>query len=141
MEYKIVISDPKTGKSYQVEVKEEQAKKLRGKKIGDEFEGQQLNLPGYKLQITGGADKGGFPMKEGVHSAVSQKVLIGNGVGFKAEKGERARIRVHGEVVGDTIVQINTKITGYGGKSVESLLGLDKAESEDKKESAEEAKQ
>ncbi|MFH1055917.1 MAG: 30S ribosomal protein S6e [Candidatus Altiarchaeota archaeon] len=137
MDYKVVVSDPKTGKSYQVDVKEEQAKKIRGKKIGESFEGTIANLPGYKLEITGGSDKSGFPMKEGLHSSKAMRILIGKGVGFKAEKGHRARRRLHGEVVGDQIVQVNTKVVEHGAKSIESILGLDKqAEkpAEDKKE-------
>ena len=134
MEYKVVVSDPKTGKSYQVELKDDQAKKLRNKKIGDVFEGALLELPGYKLEITGGSDKGGFAMKEGVHSASPQKILMGNGVGFKADKGERSRRRVHGEIIGDMITQINTKVAEYGGKGLDVLLAPPVAEDSEKKE-------
>ncbi len=127
MDYKVVVSDPKTGKSYQVEAKEEKAKKIRGSKIGDKFDGSLLGLPGYKLEVTGGSDKGGFPMKEGIHSSTAQRALLGNGVGFKAKRGERARIRVHGEIVGDAIIQVNTKVAEYGGKSLDELLGKPEA--------------
>ena len=85
-----------------------------------------MNLPGYNLEITGGSVKAGFPMKRGAHTSGPLKILMGNGVGYKAEKGQRARRRVHGEIVGDYIVQVNTRIKEYGGKSVESLLGIDK---------------
>ena len=122
-----MVSDPKSGKSYKLDVKDEQARKLKGKKIGDEVDGSALGLPGYKLELTGGSDKGGFSMKEGVHGAVATKILRGKGVGYKAKSGSRARRRVHGEVVGDDIVQVNTKITGYGSKDVEGLLGSGKA--------------
>jgi small subunit ribosomal protein S6e len=131
MDYKIVVSDPKTGKSYQVEVKDEQAKKIKGKKIGETLEGSLMGLPGYKLQITGGADKAGFPMKTGVHAANAAQILMGNGVGFKAKDGLRKRIRVHGEIVGDMIVQINTKVVEYGGKSLDETFPA-KAQEESK---------
>jgi small subunit ribosomal protein S6e len=127
MEYKVVVSDPKSGKSYQVSVKDEQAKKLRGKKIGDDVDGAVLGLPGYRLEVTGGSDRGGFAMKDGVHGAVATRILMDKGVGYKARSGSRARRRIHGEAVGDDIVQVNTKITGYGSKAVEDLLGVGKA--------------
>ncbi|MBU0761754.1 MAG: 30S ribosomal protein S6e [Candidatus Altiarchaeota archaeon] len=123
MDYKIVVSDQKTGKSYQVEAKDEKAKKIRGSKVGDKIDGGTLGLQGYKLEITGGSDKGGFPMKRGLHASNTQKILLGNGVGYKAKKGERARVRVHGEVVGDQIVQVNTRVIEYGGKPLDELLG------------------
>jgi small subunit ribosomal protein S6e len=135
MEYKVVISDSKAGKSYQVEVKDEQAKKLRGLKMGDEFEGVIVGAPGYKMRITGGSDRGGFPMRKGVHTQGAKKILSADGVGFKAKRGERKRVRVHGEIVGDDIVQVNTSITGYGSKPITEILGLDK-KSEDASENS-----
>ena len=123
MEYKVVVSDPKSGKSYQLDVKDEQAKRIKGRKIGEAVEGGAVGLPGYKLEVTGGSDRGGFPMKEGVHLAGAVKILMGDGVGYHAEKGHRARRRVHGEEVGDQIVQVNTKVTEYGSKSLDELLG------------------
>jgi len=134
MEYKIVVSDPKTGKSYQVSVKDDQAKRIRGKIMGETIDGSLIDLPGYKLEITGGADKGGFPMKGGLHASRAMKVLMGNGVGFKAKNGQRARVRVHGEVVGDQIVQVNTKVLEYGSKSLEGILGKKEATVGEKKE-------
>jgi len=38
MEFKLVISDPKTGKAYQQEIKDEKAKRFKGLKIGDEID-------------------------------------------------------------------------------------------------------
>jgi small subunit ribosomal protein S6e len=136
MEYKVVVSDPKSGKSYQIDVKDEQAKRINGKKIGDAVEGATLGLAGYKLQITGGSDKGGFPMKRGLHSSKAAKILMGNGVGFKAEKGQRKKRRVHGEVVGDQIVQVNMKVLEAGSKKLEEIFPAKSAEDgkEDKKE-------
>jgi len=118
-----VVSDPKNGKSYQVEVKDDQAKKIKGKKIGDTLEGVVVGLPGYKLEITGGSDKGGFPMRNGVHGPAAVRVLVNKGVGYKAKSGSRARRRLHGEEVGDAIVQVNAKVTEYGGKPLDELLG------------------
>jgi len=130
MEYKVVVSDPKTGRSYQLAVKDDQAKKIKGKKIGEAVEGAALGLPGYKVEITGGADKSGFPMKKGLHLSRSTNILMGRGVGFRAKKGERRRRRVHGEVVGDDIVQVNVKVTEYGSKPLDGMLGGEKKDAE-----------
>ncbi|MBD3387651.1 MAG: 30S ribosomal protein S6e [Candidatus Altiarchaeales archaeon] len=123
MEYKVVVSDSKTGKSYNVELKDQEAKKIKGLKISDSLEGAVVGLPGYKLEVTGGSDKGGFPMKKGVHGATAQKILMGKGTGYRAKTGDRARRRIHGEEVGDNVVQVNTKIIEYGSKPVDELLG------------------
>ena len=126
MDYKVVVSDPKTGKSYQVDVKDDQGRKLRGKRMGESFDGAILGLPGYKLEITGGSDKAGFPMKRGVHSTGAVRILMGDGVGFKAKGGQRVRRRVHGESIGDDVVQVNAKVVEYGGKGLDAILVSDK---------------
>ncbi|MFH8120306.1 MAG: S6e family ribosomal protein, partial [Candidatus Aenigmatarchaeota archaeon] len=58
--FKFVVSDPETRKSYQIEVEQSKALGLIGKKIGEEFNGELIGLPGYVLKITGGTDKDGF---------------------------------------------------------------------------------
>lgn len=134
MEYKVVVSDPGTGKSYQVELKDEKAKKIKAMKIGDNLDGSILGLPGYSLEITGGSDKGGFPMKEGVHTQTPQKIYMGDGVGYNAEKGQRKRRRIHGEIIGDSIVQVNTKVVKAGTKGLDDLLGSKEEAQEDEGE-------
>lgn len=133
MEYKVVVSDPKTGKSYQVDVKEGEAKKIKGRKIGEIVEGSLLGMPGYKVKVTGGSDKSGFPMKTGLHTQASSYLLIGDGVGFKAERGERRRRRVHGEVVGDQIVQVNTRVVEYGAKALDEIFPPKPKEAQEEK--------
>ncbi len=129
MEFKIVISDAELGKSYQREIKDPEAMKLRNKKIGDEFEGSLVGLEGYILKITGGSDKGGFPMKKGVHKP-EKRILMKEGTGYKARRKVRKRKRAIGELITDNIVQINTKIVKKGTKGVEDLLGITEGEKE-----------
>ena len=131
MEFKAVVADPASGKSYQIEVKEDKAKTVKGKKIGDEIDGGFTGLTGYKLTITGGSDKSGFPMRKGVHGSTRAKVLLEGGVGYNPKKTERKRKRVHGETISDSIVQINFKITTAGNKKIEDLLGLDAGKEEE----------
>lgn len=56
VEFEVVISDPKNGKSYQTKVEGHHANSLIGKRINDEVDGIFVNLPGYKLRISGGSD-------------------------------------------------------------------------------------
>ena len=63
MDFRVVVSDPKSGKAYQVELKDPGAGKFLGKHIGDKIEGDVLGMPGYSVQVTGGSDREGFPMR------------------------------------------------------------------------------
>lgn len=110
-EFKVVISDPKTGKAEQVEVKGEAAAKLVGLKIGDTFNGEIIGKPGLVLKITGGSGRAGEPMRPDVHGGVKKYVLLSGPPGFHPrEKGERRRKFVRGNTITEDIVQINTII-------------------------------
>ncbi len=118
---KFVISDPKTRKAWQVE---KNAEFLYGKKIGDKFDGSLIGLPGYVLQITGGTDKDGFPMRPDLEGNVRKKLLLAGGPGYKPRrKGVKRRKIIRGNTVSKDIVQINCKIIAYGDKPVEELIG------------------
>ncbi len=60
---KLVVNDVKAAKSLQKEVPDDKAAAFFGKRIGEQFEGGMAGLPGYKLKITGGSDRDGFPMR------------------------------------------------------------------------------
>lgn len=125
MEFKVVVSDPESGNSYQREVKDEKARRFKGLELGEEVDGSMLGLEGYKIEVTGGSDKSGFPMKKGVHGATRPKSLMTDGLGYNPEKkGMRRRKRIRGEKIDDDIAQINVKITKKGRKSIEELFGL-----------------
>ena len=119
MEFKTVIADPKKGKTYQWEITGHHANSLVGKRIGDEVDGIFVGLPGYKLVITGGSDKDGFPMRRELPGPKRRQVLIKEGVGFHPnDKGVRKRKTVRGGTVSPDIVQINMRITVHGSKSI-----------------------
>ena len=134
MEFKVVISDTKTGKSYQQDIKDEKAKRFKGKKIGDVVDGSVVGLNGYSLEITGGSDRDGFPMKKGVHGTSRVNILTSGGVGYRGKKDSRKRKRVRGEIIDKDIIQINLKVNKFGKKSIEELLGISAGDT-DKKES------
>lgn len=118
MDIKLVIGDSKTKRSFKSEIKSPDADQLIGKKIGDVFRGELINLPGFEFQITGGSDKAGFPMHPDLESpGRTRLILTGNKPGYRAEKkfkGKRVRKLVHGRVVAVDVTQINCKITKWG---------------------------
>ena len=139
MELKIVLSDPKTGKSYQKIIKDADAKRFMGLKIGDSVKGEVLNLAGYEFQITGGSDYAGFPMRNDVPGILRKKVYAVSGIGVrKKEKGLKQRKTVAGNTVYDKTAQVNLKVIKEG----KGPLGEDKPkeETEKKEEAPKEAK-
>ena len=55
-----------------------------------------------------------------------REVLLNGGTGFEpTREGERRRVTVRGREVSDDTRQINARIVGRGGDSVEELLGDD----------------
>lgn len=133
--FKFVINDPETRKSYQLEVDQSKALGLIGKKIGEEFSGEILGLPGYTLQITGGTDKDGFPMHPKVPGMVRKKVLLSSPPCFHPRlKGQRKRKMVHGNTISESIVQINCKITKKGEKPIEELIPIKTKEKKEPEE-------
>ncbi len=123
VEFKAVISDPRTGKTYPAVVAGHHANSLVGKKVGDEFDGIFVSLPGYKLVVTGGSDKDGFPMRKELQGTRRKKLLIAKSQGFRPkDKGVRRRKSVRGNTISPDIVQINMRITAYGSKPIEDAL-------------------
>lgn len=109
--FKIIVSDPEDGKSQSVEVEEGQAVPLVGRKVGEVIDGAALKLSGYKLKITGGSDKDGFPIRPNIHGGVRVGAILSEGVGFHStRKGDRKRKTVRGNIITDSIVQINMKV-------------------------------
>ncbi|MGZ7069378.1 MAG: 30S ribosomal protein S6e [Methanobacterium sp.] len=122
MAFKLVVSESQ--KSHQVEVEGTKTKQLIGLKIGDEIDASLVGLNGYKLKITGGSDKNGFPMKRDVDGPRRIRSLISGGLGFNPQReGQRRRKTVRGNTISDDIIQINAVVTEKGSKSIDELLG------------------
>ena len=122
MPFKIVISDPKTRRAYQKEAPEDG---FLGKKLGDKVAGDLVGLVGFELELTGGSDKDGFPMRRDMEGQGKKKILITPGVGLRGGvKGERKKKSVRGNTISKYVSQINVKILKYGAKSVEESLGI-----------------
>lgn len=138
---KCVINDPKTGKSYSVELGKDKIPTLIGKKINDEINGSDIGMQGYTLKITGGSDNSGFPMRADIEGTKKQRILINKGVGIretkkgkkgekkdkkekkgKMNKHERKRKTVRGNTITDSTAQVNAIIIKYGDKSLDEIF-------------------
>lgn len=122
VEFKVVVND-KDGKSYQVPVTGHHANSLIGKKINDEVDGIFISLPGYKLKITGGTDKDGFPLRSDLPGMVRRRLLVSDSTGFNArEYGLRRKKSLRGNTIGQEVVQINMKVIKKGSRPIDQLI-------------------
>lgn len=121
-EFKLTINDPKTGKSYQKTV---DTAIFKNKKIGDTVEGDSLGLKGYVLEVTGGSDNSGFPMRKDLEGVAKKKALLTKGPGVHTNRaGSRLRKTIRGNTISLSTVQINMKVKSYGPKSLEETFGV-----------------
>lgn len=122
-EIKLNIGDSKTKKTYNKTLTEEQLESLFGKKIGDTISGDLFELPGYELELMGGSDKTGTPMRKDVAGFAPKKVLIVGGVGLRKNKraGRKVRVRVAGNTVYERTSQLNVKVTKWGKDPIEPV--------------------
>ena len=128
VEFKTVISDPKEKRAYQKVISEDKSNALVGKSVGEEIDGIFLDLPGYRLKITGGSDGSGVPLRGDIEGNQRRKLLIRESVGFHPVRhGQRRRKLIRGRNLSSEVSQINLKILEYGPKSIEELLQPEEA--------------
>jgi|SRR3989338_10077331 len=108
---------------------------LTGKKIKDKVDGQLLGLNGYELEITGGSDTAGFPMRPDIEGFGRKKLVLNNGViGFKGKKRKKAhkqnhyfmtkRKTIRGNTISQFTQQINLKVIKSGDKPIAELWNI-----------------
>ncbi len=132
---KLVISD-KDGKAYQTEVPADKTTSLYGLKIGQELEGGAVGVPGYKLIVTGGSDKEGFPMRRDSPGGARKALLLASGTGIRPRKkraGEVRRVGIRGNTVSESTQQLNTKVAGAGEKKLAEIFPQKEKKAEEKK--------
>jgi small subunit ribosomal protein S6e len=121
--FKLIISDPSTGKSAASEIEGSRAQALVGRALGETIDGSPLGIAQSKLRISGGCDKNGIPMRADVHGGVKKYIVLSSGPGFRSTRhGERRRKLVRGRTITDETYQINftvTKETGTVAKQPE----------------------
>ena len=72
--------------------------------------------PWYTVEITGGSDETGRPMRADVSGTRLKELLLEGGVGFKpSREGERKRITVRGSEIADDVAQINVAVVDGDG--------------------------
>ena len=129
--FKLTISDIK-GKSISKELKDSDANPLLGLQLGNETDATIVGLSG-KLKLTGGSDKSGIPMRNDIHGAARNRVLLARGVGLQdAEAGQRKRKLMRGNTISEEIYQVNCKFDGE--LPVEASAENAEEKTEDKKE-------
>lgn len=139
--FKLCISDPSTGKTFQKEVKDNIARPFVGLNIGETIKGDGFDLSGYEFQITGGSDYCGFPMRKGI-LGMRKKIALYGGVGFKGDaKGIKRRKTVCGHKIHEKISQVNLKVVKPGSKSLAEIFGVTESKKGEKPEAKETKKE
>jgi small subunit ribosomal protein S6e len=108
---------------------EDKLAEIIDKKIGDEIDGSLISdvFEGYKFKITGGFDKDGFAMKNGILAQGKKKVLLTKGCSlFRFRKGYhrtgiRVRRLVRGCIISNDIKNVHLKIIKKGAKPIAGL--------------------
>lgn len=128
---KLNISNPGCGLQKTVEIDDE--KKLLPffeRRMGAEVPGDSLGeeFKGYLFRITGGNDKQGFPMMQGVLTNHRVRLLFRTGMKcFRPRRtGERKRKSVRGAIVGPDLSVLNLVLVRQGPAEVPGLTGGDK---------------
>jgi len=123
---KLNISYPPSGAQKCIELDDE--KKLRAlydKRMSQEVLGDDLGdqFKGYIFKISGGNDKQGFPMKQGVLTNTRIRLLLGpNTTCYRPRRdGERKRKSIRGCIVGPDLAVIHLVVVKKGDEEIPGL--------------------
>jgi len=123
---KLNISFPANGSQKLIDVEDD--RKLRvfmDRRMGQEVPADSLGdeFKGYILKITGGNDKQGFPMKQGVMHPTRVRLLLSDGHSCYRPRrtGERKRKSVRGCIVGMDLAVLALSIVKQGEKDLPGL--------------------
>jgi small subunit ribosomal protein S6e len=123
---KLNVSYPPSGAQKCIEVDDE--KKLRSlydKRMSQEVIGDDLGdqFKGYIFKITGGNDKQGFPMKQGVLTNTRIRLLLGpNTTCYRPRRdGERKRKSIRGCIVGPDLAVVHLVVVKKGDEEIPGL--------------------
>lgn len=116
---KFNISFPETGQQKSIELDDERKIRLfYDRRMGQEIDGEALGeeFKGYIFRISGGNDKQGFAMKQGVLENKRVRLLLSAGHSNyrPRRKGEKKRKSVRGCIVGHDIAVLHLVITKKG---------------------------
>uniref|UniRef100_A0A7S1B6T0 40S ribosomal protein S6 n=2 Tax=Corethron hystrix TaxID=216773 RepID=A0A7S1B6T0_9STRA len=123
---KINISCPATGQQKLIDIDNEaKLQNLYGCRIAQEVDGATLGeeFAGYSFRISGGNDKQGFPMRQGVLTNTRVRILCAKGQKTYRPRraGERKRKSVRGCIVGHDIAVLNLVVVRRGTSELPGL--------------------
>jgi small subunit ribosomal protein S6e len=123
---KFNIANPATGVQKLIDLDDEKRYRIfMDKRISQEVPGDSLGdeWKGYIFRITGGNDKQGFPMKQGVLLPYRVRLLLADGHSCYRPRrtGERKRKSVRGCIVGPDIAVLSLVIVKQGDNDVPGL--------------------
>ena len=116
-----------------------------GKKIGSKVQGASIkefpDFSDYEFEITGASNISGHPVIAGISGTGLKKILLTKGKGMRKKqrkegkkirgnlkvKGLRLKKTVHANVLNETIMQVNLKVTKTGSKTIAKILGKEEA--------------
>jgi small subunit ribosomal protein S6e len=126
---KLNVSNPPTGSQKLFEIDDE--RKVRvfyEKRMGQEVEADSLGdeWKGYVLRITGGNDKQGFPMKQGVLTNQRVRLLLAKGHSCYRPRrtGERKRKSVRGCIVDANMSVLSLAVIKKGDSDIPGLTDV-----------------
>lgn len=123
---KFNIANPATGAQKLIDIDDEKRVRIFfDKKISQEVPGDSLGdeWKGYIFRITGGNDKQGFPMKQGVLLPHRVRLLLSDGHScYRTRRdGERRRKSVRGCIVGPDIAVLSLVVVKQGEGEIPGL--------------------
>lgn len=123
---KFNIANPATGQQKTIDIDDERKYRIfYDRKLSQEVPGDALGdeFKGYIFRISGGNDKQGFPMKQGVLVPHRVRLLLSDGHSCYRErrKGERRRKSVRGCIVGPDISVLSLVIVKKGDDELPGL--------------------
>ncbi|CCX33939.1 Similar to 40S ribosomal protein S6-B; acc. no. Q9C0Z7 [Pyronema omphalodes CBS 100304] len=126
---KLNIVYPSNGSQKLIEIDDERRVRVfMDKRMGQEVPGDSIGdeFKGYVFKITGGNDKQGFPMKQGVLLPTRVKLLLSKGHSCYRPRrtGERKRKSVRGCIVGADLAVLSLVVVKQGDNEIAGLTDV-----------------
>lgn len=126
---KLNIAYPANGSQKLIEIDDDRRVRVfMDKRMGQEVPGDSVGdeFKGYVFRITGGNDKQGFPMKQGVMHPTRVRLLLsaGHSCYRPRRSGERKRKSVRGCIVGADLAVLSLVIVKQGENDIAGLTDV-----------------
>jgi len=125
------ISNPQTGQQKILEIDDDKINRhFNDRRMGSDVDGEVLGeeFKGYTLRITGGNDKQGFTMKQGILVNGRVRILMKGRVTLYRPRrtGERKRKSARGCICGPDLAVIALKVLVKGDKDIAGLTDVER---------------